>query len=73
MGFERLVTLDILIYGGSLGLEFVALVLLRIREPNLPRSFRVPGGLFGAVMVASFPWPCSAIPFIAVTTSRSWE
>jgi amino acid transporter len=55
LGFERLVTIDVLIYGCSLLLEFLALVFLRIREPNLPRSFRVPGGLFGAVMVGLVP------------------
>src|SRR5260370_42183567 len=35
LGFERLVTLDIMIYGASLTLEFVALVFLRIREPGI--------------------------------------
>ena len=55
LGFERLVTLDILLYGASLSLEFVALVVLRIREPELPRAFRVPGGMFGAVMVGVAP------------------
>jgi len=55
LGFERLVTLDILVYGLSLGLEFVALVVLRIREPRLARPFRVPGGMFGAVAVGVAP------------------
>ena len=55
LGFERLVTLDILLYGGSLGLEFVALVVLRIREPELPRAFRVPGGMIGAIAVGIAP------------------
>jgi amino acid transporter len=55
LGFERLVTIDILVYGTSLVLEFLALVVLRIREPNLPRAFRVPGGMFGAVMVGVCP------------------
>ncbi len=55
IGFERLVTLDILIYGLSLGLEFVALVALRIREPELNRPFRVPGGMFGAIAVGVVP------------------
>jgi amino acid transporter len=54
-GFERLVTLDILIYGLSLLLEFVALVVLRITQPALPRPFRVPGGLFGVVLVGVLP------------------
>ena len=48
LSFERLVTIDILIYGLSLLLEFAALAALRLREPDLPRPFRVPGGTFGA-------------------------
>ena len=55
LGFERLVTIDILLYGSSLLLEFAALVVLRIREPELPRAFRVPGGMFGAVAVGVTP------------------
>ncbi len=55
LGFERLVTLDIMIYGASLALEFVALIVLRIREPELKRPFRVPGGLFGAIAVGIPP------------------
>jgi amino acid transporter len=55
LGFERLVTIDILLYGTSLGLEFLALIYLRVREPELPRPFRVPGGMFGAVAVGIAP------------------
>jgi amino acid transporter len=55
LGFKRLVTLDIMLYGGSLMLEFVTLVALRIREPKLRRSFRVPGGMAGAVSCGIFP------------------
>jgi amino acid transporter len=55
LGFERLVTMDILIYGASLSLEFLALIWLRVREPNLPRPFRVPGGIFGAIAVGIPP------------------
>jgi len=55
LGFERLVTLDIMVYGASLLLEFVSLVVLRIRQPQLPRPFRVPGGLAGAILAGAFP------------------
>ncbi len=55
LGFERLVTIDILLYGFSLGLEFVALAVLRFREPDLPRAFRVPGGTIGAIAVGIAP------------------
>ncbi len=55
LGFKRLVTLDIMLYGAALMLEFVTLVALRIREPNLKREFRVPGGLTGAILAGLFP------------------
>jgi amino acid transporter len=55
LGFERLITLDILIYGLSLMLEFIALGVLRVREPELPRRFRVPGGMFGVMAVGIAP------------------
>ncbi|MGH9495330.1 MAG: APC family permease [Candidatus Sulfotelmatobacter sp.] len=55
LGFARLITIDILLYGFSLGLEFVALAVLRFREPELARPFRVPGGLFGAIAIGIPP------------------
>ena len=55
LGFARLVTLDILLYGASLFLEFAALAVLRFREPNLARPFKVPGGLFGAIAIGIPP------------------
>jgi amino acid transporter len=55
LGFQRLVTIDILLYGCSLGLEFVALIALRVREPNLPRAFRIPGGMFGVYAIGIAP------------------
>jgi amino acid transporter len=55
LGFKRLITLDIMLYGASLMLEFVTLVALRIKEPGLKREFRVPGGLTGAVLAGVFP------------------
>ena len=55
LGFQRLITLDIMLYGASLSLEFITLVVLRIREPELKRGFRVPGGLTGAILAGVFP------------------
>jgi amino acid transporter len=55
LGFVRLVELDVMLYGLSLILEFVALVALRVREPRLPRPFRVPGGLPGAIALGLPP------------------
>jgi len=53
--FERLISIDLVLYGSSLLLEFVALAVLRYREPSLVRPFRVPGGKAGAIGVGVFP------------------
>jgi amino acid transporter len=53
--FERLISIDLILYGGALLLEFVALVVLRLREPALARPFRVPGGLVGTIACGTGP------------------
>jgi len=68
LGFKRLVTLDLMLYGAALMLEFVTLVALRIREPKLRREFRVPGGMAGAVTCGMFPL---ALLILAVVESGS--
>jgi amino acid transporter len=68
LGFKRLVTLDIMLYGAALMLEFVTLVALRIREPKLRRSFRVPGGMAGAVSCGLFP--CALLILAMVESER---
>ena len=47
--FERLISIDLILYGSSLLLEFVALIVLRIREPNLPRPFKAGNLAFACV------------------------
>jgi len=55
LGFDRLVTLDVLLWGASLVLEFAALYVLRLKEPRTPRPFRVPGGRPGAALIGVLP------------------
>ena len=52
--FERLISIDLILYGSSLLLEFVALVVLRIREPNLARPFKA-GNLAIACLLGAGP------------------
>jgi amino acid transporter len=52
--FERLISVDLILYGTSLLLEFVALVALRIREPGLARPFKA-GNLAVAVLLGAGP------------------
>jgi amino acid transporter len=52
--FERLISIDLILYGSSLLLEFVALVVLRIREPELERPFKA-GNLAVACLLGTGP------------------
>ena len=72
LGFERLVTIDILLYGTSLALEFVALIALRVREPELPRAFRVPGGMFGAIGIGVMPVLLLGFSVIRSESEQVW-
>ena len=65
--FDKLIMLDLLLYGASLILEFLALIVLRIREPKLLRPFRVPGGIPGAIALGIGP---TALLIIALVKNR---
>jgi amino acid transporter len=67
LGFQKNLILDVLLTGLSILLEFCALVALRIREPELARPFRVPGGTAGAVVIGL---PPLALMVIAVVRNR---
>ena len=70
LGFERLVMIDVLIYGTSLVLEFVALAVLRHREPDLPRPYRVPGGILGAWLLGLPPTALIVVTFLRNRNER---
>jgi amino acid transporter len=52
--FDRLISIDLILYGSSLLLEFVALVVLRVREPHLARPFQA-GNLAVACLLGVSP------------------
>ncbi|HEY0797166.1 MAG TPA: APC family permease [Acidisarcina sp.] len=67
--FERLISIDLILYGASLILEFVALVVLRRKEPELVRPFRIKGrGM--AVIVAIPPAALILFAMYAARTER---
>jgi amino acid transporter len=66
--FERLISIDLVLYGAALLLEFVALVVLRIKEPELERPFRIPGGISGAIAVGVGP---AVLIFYALWAARA--
>jgi amino acid transporter len=55
LSLPRLFALDVILYGLSLLLEFAALLVLRIREPQLARPFRVAGGKTIALLLGLGP------------------
>ena len=68
LGFEKSLILDVMLTGLSILLEFWALVALRVREPELARPFRVPGGMAGAVALGV---PPLALMIAAVARNRT--
>lgn len=53
--FQRLVEIDLLMFGCVLLLEFTAVLVLRVRCPSAPRPFQLPGGLLTAGLTALLP------------------
>jgi amino acid transporter len=70
LSFERLISIDLVLYGASLLLEFVALVVLRLREPALVRPFRIPGGLPAAIAAGVGPAVLIAFALYAARDER---
>ncbi len=64
--YERLISIDLILYGSSLILEFVALLVLRVREPALSRPFRM-GSLPIAAALSACP---AALVAYAMWVSR---
>jgi amino acid transporter len=53
--FKELIVLNVWLYSVTLLIELAAFLTLRVREPALPRPWRVPGGWPGAVAVTAPP------------------
>ncbi len=68
--FERLISIDLVLYGAALLLEFLALVILRMREPDLVRPFRVPGGTPGTILAGLGPAALIAFALWAARAER---
>jgi amino acid transporter len=55
LSFSKLMVVDILFYSLGLGLEFLALIALRQKEPNLVRPFKIPLGKLGLFFMSLPP------------------
>ena len=64
--FTKLVVLDVWLYSLTLLVQMAAFLAIRLREPTLPRPWRVPGRLAGALLVVAVP---SLLAVLAMLTS----
>jgi amino acid transporter len=71
LSFGSLAIIQCLLYAGALTLEFLALLVLRIRRPNVHRSFRVPGGWLGLAYVCVSPFAFATL--LVFVTLRDWR
>ncbi|RYY23046.1 MAG: APC family permease, partial [Sphingobacteriaceae bacterium] len=53
--FSDLLIIDVTVYGAALFLEFVALIIFRIKFPQLPRPFKIPLNVWGLGLMALLP------------------
>jgi amino acid transporter len=72
--FSDLVVMDIILYGAGLSLEFIALLMLRIKEPLRPRPFRIPLGNAGLIAMIALPMLVYVIALSGalVSTEKMW-
>jgi amino acid transporter len=71
LSFGSLAIIQCLLYAAALTLEFLVLLVLRIRRPDAHRSFRVPGGWLGLTYVCVSPFAFAALLLFA--TLRDWR
>jgi amino acid transporter len=69
--FDSLVVIMSILYTAALLLEFISLVIFRVRRPKAPRAFRIPSGKWGLVYVCLPPLGVSAS--ILATTLRDGD
>jgi amino acid transporter len=59
--FADLLIIDVTVYGAGLSLEYIALVKLRLKEPQKVRPFRIPLNITGLCLVLIFPFVVYAV------------
>ncbi len=61
--FVEVAKADVTLYTGKVSMEMLSFLVLRWREPNLDRPFKILGGWFVAVPLASLPLLCIGANF----------
>ena len=53
--FASLIVVDVVLYAAVIMLEYAALITLRLKQPELPRPFKVGGGWWGVLLICILP------------------
>jgi amino acid transporter len=69
--FGDLLIIDVTLYGVALFLEFLSLIVLRVRKPEHHRPFKVPLNVFGLSVMTALPTLCLLVAITAALSERS--
>jgi amino acid transporter len=72
LSFKELLIMDVTLYGAGLALEFISLIVLRIKAPNEHRPFKIPLNVFGLFVMVLFPMGVFGVA-VAGAVSQSEE
>lgn len=67
--FSELLIIDVTVYGAGLSLEYITLIMLRLKEPNRPRPFKIPLNVSGLCTVLILPLSVYIIALVAAFNS----
>lgn len=71
--WRELVAVNVVLYATALVLEGITLVVLRIKEPDLPRPFKLPGGLPVAVAMGVIPSAMICLLIGLTISEEGWQ
>lgn len=73
LSFGKLIVIDVLLYSAVLLLEFISLLVLRLKQPKMPRPFRVPGGWIVLIVITLAPMSCAAMLLITILANEGGD
>ena len=69
--FTDLIVIDVILYGAGLFLEFISLIVLRVKEPNATRPFKIPLNTVGLCLMTILPFAVYAVALVSVFTQST--
>ncbi len=68
--FTDLLVIDIILYGAGLILEYISLIVLRVKEPHAPRPFKIPLNTIGLCILVLLPMTVYTIALVAICSQK---